>query len=203
MTTWMPLAPSFNAEDSLERGCNASLPSSKSGKYKLKGGKRDMRTVVICKDGKKRTVMTQQYVSGLYVAIYEEGKAIPTQLVSTLKEVEYHRFVRKSMPDFIRLDSSEIPDKTVVIFRKFHKKEDRDGDNIIAMFPEIQANDNRYDCQSYQHIGQHGAASYSLVDRTKLATAEEYAELKAELEAIGYDLTVRKRNNKKWWEVEQ
>jgi len=153
-----------------------------------------MITVVLCKDGKKRKVITQQYVSGLYIAIYEEGKAIPTQLTSKLKEVDYHRFVRKQMKDFIRLESSEIPDKTVVIFRKFPEGE------IVAIFPEIPANDHRAECLCYQHIGQHGPASYSLVDRTKLATAAEYAELKTELESIGYDLIVHKRINKRWYE---
>jgi hypothetical protein len=87
--------------------------------------------------------------------------------------------------------------KTVVIFRKFPE-----GD-IIAMFPEIQADQNRCDCLSYQHIGQHGPASYFLVDRTKLAIAAEYAELKAELESIGYDLIIRKRINKHWYEVKE
>jgi hypothetical protein len=156
-----------------------------------------MVTVIMCKDGKKRTVITQQYVCGLYVAIYKEGVAIPDQLTSKYKEVDFHRRLRKKIPDFLKEESSEIPDKTVVIFRKFPE-----GD-IIAIFPEIQANENRCDCLSYQHIGQHGPASYSLVDRTKLAVAAEYTELKTELESIGYDLTIRKRINKRWYEIKE
>ena len=118
-----------------------------------------MQTVFMGKeDGKKRKVITQQYISGLYIAIYEENKPIPVQTTSTMREVDYHRGLRKKIPDYIRLESSEIPDKTVVIFRKFFGL---DGDDVIAIFPEIQANDNRCDCQSYQHIGQHGPASYA------------------------------------------
>lgn len=83
--------------------------------------------------------------------------------------------------------------KTTVMFRKF-----REGD-VVAMFPEIQADMSKENCQSYQHIGQHGAASYQLVNDTRLATPEEYADLKLELEQIGYNLDIRQRITKKWF----
>ena len=73
-------------------------------------------------------------------------------------------------------------EKTVVIFRKFRK----DGD-VIALFPRINANNNRDCCMSYQHIGQHGAASYGLTDAYTIpATENDYRDLKKELESIGY-----------------
>ena len=84
-------------------------------------------------------------------------------------------------------------ERTTVIFRKF-----RQGD-IIALFPEIQADMSRGNCQSYQHIGQHGAASYRIVDNTKLATKAEYMPLADELYRIGYKLTTRERISKKWF----
>lgn len=84
-------------------------------------------------------------------------------------------------------------EKTKVIFRKF-----KDGD-IIALFPEIQADQNYNNCQSYQHIGQHGAASYSLIDTTKPANEMEYQDLYNELTSIGYNLKIQKRINKKWF----
>jgi hypothetical protein len=63
---------------------------------------------------------------------------------------------------------------------------------IIAFFPDIEA--SRGYMQSYEHIGQHGGAAYrGLLGETKLATPEEYADLKAELEGIGYNLKVSKR----------
>lgn len=77
-----------------------------------------------------------------------------------------------------------------VIFRKFldHKDEDF-GDGIIALFPDLP--EYRPDmCQSYMHIGQHGAASLRLIGgeprTTRPATPEEYAALKRELEAAPY-----------------
>ena len=77
---------------------------------------------------------------------------------------------------------------TDVIFRKF-----KDGD-VIALFPGLPGDNSPNTCSSYQHIGQHGAASVDLVGDTKLATPEEYAPLQAELVRIGYaDLRVIKR----------
>lgn len=75
---------------------------------------------------------------------------------------------------------------TRVIFRKF-----RDGE-IIALFPDMD--EGRGMIGSYMHIGQHDAADRLIVvDKTKPAKPKEYAELKAELQRIGYRLTVRKR----------
>lgn len=71
---------------------------------------------------------------------------------------------------------------TKVIFRKF-----KDGD-VIALFPTIAGDYNPYvTCQSYQHIGQHGAASVDLVYSTKLATPDEFKALQDELVSIGYN----------------
>jgi hypothetical protein len=69
---------------------------------------------------------------------------------------------------------------TKVIFRKF-----RNGD-VIALFPEVAGSSNPSTCQSYTHVGQHGAADPHLT-ATYPATAEEYAPLLAELKRIGYD----------------
>ena len=77
--------------------------------------------------------------------------------------------------------------KTKVVFRKFP-----DGE-IIALFPELHNYMESWLIESYIHIGQHGAASYHVVSETKLATPNEYADLKDELESIGYNLDVRKK----------
>jgi hypothetical protein len=73
-----------------------------------------------------------------------------------------------------------------VIFRMF-------GDGqVIAFFPEIATDTLGYNCQSYMHVGQHGAASPSLVASTKPAKEEDYQHLFKELTALGYDLKVVK-----------
>lgn len=78
-------------------------------------------------------------------------------------------------------------DPTPVVFRAF-----REGGDVIALFPAMRESNGRIN--SYQHIGQHGAADYhGLIGVTRPASPAEYAELFAELESRGYWMTVRKR----------
>ena len=80
--------------------------------------------------------------------------------------------------------------KTRVIFKKL------DGE-VIALFPELAGDMNPYTtCESYMHVGQHGAASVELRN-LKPAKPEEYASLKAELESLGYDLIIARRMTRK------
>ena len=81
---------------------------------------------------------------------------------------------------------------TKVIFRKWRRK---DGGGIIALFPEVPADTTGHLCSSYEHIGQHGGADYNLVvfKKTRPAKPAEYAELKKELESLGYCLEVRQK----------
>jgi len=82
-----------------------------------------------------------------------------------------------------------MTDKTKVIFRVF-----KDGGDVIAIFPEDPATLDPYTCNSYQHLGQHGACNPTgLIAVTTAAKPEQYQDLKEELESIGYDLEVIKR----------
>jgi len=74
-----------------------------------------------------------------------------------------------------------------VIYRKF-----ADGD-VIAWLPDVEANPGR--CMSYMHIGQHGEGDYPAA--TKPASPKEYAPLLRELRAIGYNLRVVSRLNRR------
>mgnify|MGYP000859000799 CR=1 FL=1 len=87
-------------------------------------------------------------------------------------------------------------ERTVVIFRKFKS----DGE-VIALFPELQADQQKGHCLSYMRVRQHGAAAWDLTPYTTAANPEEYASLKAELEGIGYILKIQKRITRKWFEV--
>ncbi len=77
---------------------------------------------------------------------------------------------------------------TRVVFRVFPGADH----DVIAVFPDHIANPDG-DLLCYQHVGQHGAASRYIADRTRLAEPEEYAPLKRELESIGYVLDIRRR----------
>ena len=80
--------------------------------------------------------------------------------------------------------------KTIdVIFRKW-----KDG-SILALFPHCV---DTYEGSviSYEHTGQHSSADYGhCIYNTKPAKEHEYKPLKAELESIGYNLNVIKRQN--------
>jgi len=70
-----------------------------------------MQTVYKEDDGNKRIFITQQYETGLYIAIYREGSARPDQMSAKIKEVPFHRRLRKRRPDFIKEESSVLPEK--------------------------------------------------------------------------------------------
>jgi len=77
---------------------------------------------------------------------------------------------------------------TRMIFRTF-----KDGE-VIALMPEIPHDRMGYYCQSYMHVGQHGAASTGLIAaHTKPSTLEERRPLMRELVSIGYIIELRKR----------
>lgn len=80
--------------------------------------------------------------------------------------------------------------KTKVIFRKFNNGE------VIAIFPELPGDMNKYSCLNYMHIGQHGCGDCSL-DGTLPANEKEYRELLIELYEIGYNLHICKRISQK------
>lgn len=81
-------------------------------------------------------------------------------------------------------------DETRVIFRMIGGAK---RGECIALFPDLAGNSDTSTCLSYMHIGQHSAASLYRAERWPLATAEQSAELRAELVRIGYTLREVKR----------
>ncbi len=55
----------------------------------------------------------------------------------------------------------------------------------------VDANPGHIVC--YAHIGQHSEADYGYYRKGRQATPQEYANLKTEMESIGYEITIRKR----------
>lgn len=84
---------------------------------------------------------------------------------------------------------------TEVIFRKWNNK----VGGTIALFPyDIVTNSG--DINSYERIGQHGAADYQrVISKTTPAPSDEsaYIALVKELEGLGYNLKIVKRLNPK------
>lgn len=78
-------------------------------------------------------------------------------------------------------------EETKVLFRKL-----KDG-KIIALMPYI-TNYSGF-IESYMHVGQHSSADYyGMIALTRPATEEEYADLKQELEYIGYNVKPIKKH---------
>ena len=90
-------------------------------------------------------------------------------------------------------------EKTVVVFRKWRKGYQVSPlCEIIALFPHLKAFPGIKgftSCQSFEHVGQHGAADYQhCILNSVPAKPDEYASLVKELEGnYGYNLEIRKR----------
>lgn len=81
-------------------------------------------------------------------------------------------------------------ERTDVIFRKFKNKRKE----VVAVFPGLIGSNDPGTCMAYVHVGQHFIVSIAITSYTKLATPEEYKDLKNELEkGIGYNLRIVKK----------
>ena len=79
---------------------------------------------------------------------------------------------------------------TNVVFRKWLKP----NQGIIALFPDLPADNYGMYCDSYEHVGQHGAADYQgIIQCSVPASRKESAQLKIELNRIGYRLKPMQR----------
>lgn len=83
--------------------------------------------------------------------------------------------------------------KTDVIFRC-----DKHGDFkgvVFALFPH-EVSTLSGSVTFYTHIGQHDSANYKgCISKSRMATEQEYADLKEEMESIGYNLNIVKKQN--------
>lgn len=81
--------------------------------------------------------------------------------------------------------------ETNVVFKKFP------GGDIIALMPNDSWQDGsgKTLVTSYERIGQHSGASPELLEDLADATPDEYAELKIELEKLGYRLRIDEKLN--------
>lgn len=67
---------------------------------------------------------------------------------------------------------------------------------VFAMLPH-ECSDYKGNVTCYQHVGQHSSADYhGCVAKSRLATETEYADLKREMENIGYVLKVIKKQDR-------
>lgn len=89
---------------------------------------------------------------------------------------------------------------TPVILRRWRYREtgtNREGGSVIALFPELPADEGGYTVQSYEHVGQHGPADYATVMGLTEPVAPgrdmDAEGLLVELRSRGYNPIVRQR----------
>jgi hypothetical protein len=83
--------------------------------------------------------------------------------------------------------TTQDAEETIVVFRVW-----RDTGDVIALFPAMH--EPGYMVSSYMHTGQHGAADYAhVIAATRPATEQEYENLAAELEDLGYRLRILRK----------
>lgn len=99
----------------------------------------------------------------------------------------------KATDSFVQ-DTEETP----VIFR-VHRQPKTHGSDVVAVFPCEPFSAAGREMVCYAHVGQHGGCDFGWYRETRPAFPEEYADLKAELEAApyGYRLKVYQRINSK------
>jgi len=64
------------------------------------------------------------------------------------------------------------------------------NENVFAYFPDEDWGRAKEDRMSYAHIGQHSGCGKKYAESCKIATPEQYKDLAAELESIGYNLQI-------------
>lgn len=80
-----------------------------------------------------------------------------------------------------------------IVFR--HEKSKNYSDPVTAVFADGEARERGYR-SCYSHVGQHSSCNRAwFTSNTRPATPEEYAPLLAELERVGYAVTVVTRVN--------
>lgn len=121
-----------------------------------------------------------------------------SESISTDELIELQSLAPHIQPgDVELLEAAGVPEQTEpgapVVFRRYSE-----GD-IIALFPTLNhsSGDANYGyCMSYQHVGQHGETNYpDCIASTEPATPEQYADLKRELEGIGYVLKIQTKRH--------
>jgi hypothetical protein len=85
--------------------------------------------------------------------------------------------------------NGEEPTKVLFLI---NEKDPNDPD-LFAYFPEENYDSNGILKTGYSHVGQHSAVHPDYAAKSREATPEEFADLKAELESIGYNLEVLNR----------
>lgn len=94
-------------------------------------------------------------------------------------------------PTLIEVDEYEETTDVDIIFRVWNLKIFNKA--VFALFPHEVA-DHKGNITCYQHLGQHGSADYRFcINSSRPATESEYSSLKREMEGLGYNISIVKK----------
>ena len=106
------------------------------------------------------------------------------QLKKKGEEMQTRNLTTKPAPKPV----TEADEQATKVLFLVNEKDPNDPD-LFAYFPEEEG-DRSGNKTAYSHVGQHSAASPAYAEESREATPEEYQDLKAELEGLGYNLDV-------------
>jgi len=127
-----------------------------------------------------------KYLQKYKMAIPKEKKRRDKSGINKLKKAGAEKMAQTGLPKQTNEVSEPNGEVTKVLFL-VNERDPKDAD-LFAYFPEeIHNGEFR---TAYSHVGQHGSAHPKYAEESRQATPEEYVDLQAELESIGYNLEV-------------
>jgi len=131
-----------------------------------------------------------KYLQKYKMAIPKEKKRRDKSGINQLKKAGEERMEQTGLPKQPKKEP-EIRENSEPLTKVIFLVNEKDPQNfdLFAYFPEEDF-DNKGNKVGYSHIGQHGAVDPRYAEESRPATPEEYADLKSELESIGYNLDV-------------
>ena len=125
-----------------------------------------------------------QYLQKYKMAIPKEKKRRDKSGINKLKKAGVEKMAQSGLPK-----QKEITEGDEEITKVIFLIHPNDTD-VFAYFPEEKHDISGKYMTGYVHIGQHTAVDPNYARESREATPEEYQDLKAELEGIGYNLQV-------------
>jgi len=134
-----------------------------------------------------------KYLQKYKMAIPKEKKRRDKSGINQLKKAGEKKMTQSGLPKLQPTEPknqevSENEEPMTKVMFLVNEKDPSDPD-LFAYFPEKNG-DNKGNKTAYSHIGQHSAVSPAYAAESRQASPEEYQDLKAELESIGYNLEV-------------
>lgn len=130
-----------------------------------------------------------KYLQKYKMSIPKEKKRRDKSGINQLKKQGEKKMTQSGLPTLQKTEVTEGNEPVTKVMFLVNERDPEDPD-LFAYFPEENHDREGKFKTAYSHIGQHSSASPDYAAESRPATPEEYADLKAELEGIGYNLEV-------------